>query len=61
MEDVLKAEQESFDVSNITIGVPKEYFAKGIDPEVEKLIRNVIQKFEQEGAAIEEISLQHTQ
>lgn len=41
------------------IGVPKEYFVKGLDPEVEKIIKNTIKKAEEQGAKIEEISLPH--
>ena len=59
--EMSRAQQESFSIADITIGVPKEYFAKGIDPEVERLVRSAIQKFEQEGAHIEEVSLPHTQ
>ena len=43
------------------IGVPKEYFIKGIDPEVEKIIRNAINKYEGMGANIKEVSLPHTE
>jgi aspartyl-tRNA(Asn)/glutamyl-tRNA(Gln) amidotransferase subunit A len=41
----------------LRIGLPKEYFTKGIDPEVEKIVRLAIQKYENAGAKIEEISL----
>jgi len=44
-------------ISNLRIGVPKEYFVKGIDKEVEKIIKNVIKKAEDAGAEIIEISL----
>lgn len=45
------------DLKGLKIGVPKEYFVKGIDPEVEKIIRNSIKKAEDAGAEIVEISL----
>ncbi len=48
------------DVKNLRIGVPKEYFGKGIDPEVEKTIKSTLLKIEKEGARVEEISLPHT-
>lgn len=48
-----------FKISDLRIGIPKEYFIKGIDPEVEKNIKNSINKFENQGAKIEEISLPH--
>jgi len=48
-------------ISNLRIGVPKEYFIKGIDPEVEKIVRAAIKKYEEMGAEIVEISLPHTE
>ena len=49
------------DVKGLKIGLPKEYFVKGIDAEVETAIRNVAKKFESLGAEIVEISLPHTE
>ena len=48
------------DVKGLKIGLPKEYFVKGIDSEVETAIRNVAKKFESLGAEIIELSLPHT-
>ncbi len=48
------------DVQGLRIGVPKEYFAEGLDAEVAELVRSAIQKLEQLGASLEEISLPHT-
>jgi len=48
-------------LSDLVIGVPKEYFKKGIDSEVEEVIRKAIKKFKEMGAKIEEISLPHTE
>ena len=48
------------DVKGLRIGLPKEYFVKGIDADVEIAVRNVAKKFEQLGAQISEISLPHT-
>lgn len=49
----------------LKIGVPKEYFVKGINPEVEKLIKNAIEKVKgpegYPGAEIKEISLPNTE
>ncbi len=50
-----------FQVSSLRIGVPKEYFVKGIDQEVEKIIREAIKRFADAGAKIVEISLPHTE
>lgn len=44
-------------LKGLKVGVPKEYFSKGIDKEVEDIIRNVIKKAELAGAKIQEISL----
>ena len=49
------------DVKGLKIGLPKEYFVKGIDPEIESAVRNVAIKFEELGAEIVEISLPHTE
>ncbi len=49
------------DVKEIKIGVPKEYFIKGMDSEVEKVIKEGIKKLEKIGAEIIEISLPHTE
>ena len=48
-------------IKNLVIGVPKEYFIKGIDTEVEKVIKRAIKKYEEAGAKVEEISLPHTE
>lgn len=47
-------------LKGLKVGVPKEYFEKGIDPAVEKVIRNAIQKAEDEGAKMVEINLPNT-
>ena len=49
------------DVKGMKIGVPKEYFISGMQPEVEKAVREGIRTLEQNGARIEEISLPHTE
>ena len=48
-------------LKGLRIGVPKEYFAKGIDFEVEKIIRNAIEKAKDQGAEIVQISLPNTE
>lgn len=50
-------EDINVDIKGLKIGVPKEYFVKGINPEVEKIIKNVIKKAEEAGAQIVDISL----
>ena len=48
------------EIRGITIGVPKEYFISGMQPEVEKAVRNALTMLEQEGATIKEVSLPHS-
>lgn len=48
-------------LSSLRIGVPKEYFISGIQPEVETSIREAIAKLESMGAEVMEISLPHTE
>lgn len=52
--------EEKTELKGLKIGVPKEYFAKGIDPEVEKIIKDAIKKAEDAGAKIVNISLPST-
>jgi aspartyl-tRNA(Asn)/glutamyl-tRNA(Gln) amidotransferase subunit A len=47
-------------LKDLKVGIPKEYFIKGIDLEVEKVIKSGLSKIEKEGVKIEEISLPHT-
>jgi len=49
------------DVKGIKVGIPKEYFIKGIDKEVEKHVREAIKLLKKLGAEYEEISLPHTE
>lgn len=46
--------------SKLRIGIPKEFFIKGIDGEVEKDINNAIKIFEKEGIEIVDVSLPST-
>ena len=50
-----------FKIENLRIGIPKEYFVKGMDKEVEKKIKKAIKKYEARGAKIIEVSLPHTE
>jgi aspartyl-tRNA(Asn)/glutamyl-tRNA(Gln) amidotransferase subunit A len=45
----------------IRIGVPREYFIKGIQPEVEAKVREAINVLQKLGAEIKEVSLPHTE
>lgn len=46
--------------SPLRIGLPKEYFVKGMDPEVEQAVRDAAKVYEKLGATIKEVSLPHT-
>ncbi len=49
------------DLNGLRLGVPKEYFVKGMQAEVETAIRTAINKLEELGAGVEwEVSLPHT-
>ncbi|MGH7827024.1 MAG: Asp-tRNA(Asn)/Glu-tRNA(Gln) amidotransferase subunit GatA [Candidatus Binatia bacterium] len=49
------------DVKGLRLGIPKEYFVSGMHPEVDRSIRGAIHRFRDNGAAVEEISLPHTE
>jgi aspartyl-tRNA(Asn)/glutamyl-tRNA(Gln) amidotransferase subunit A len=49
------------DVSEMKIGIPKEYFGEGIDSEVKETVEVAIEKLEEAGAICEEVSLPHTE
>ena len=46
-------------VKGKVIGVPKEYFAEGLDPECKAAIEAMLKKMEAEGATLKEVSLPH--
>ncbi len=47
------------DLAGLTIGMPVEYFAAGIEPETEQAIRNAIDELRGLGAEVVEIGLPH--
>ena len=49
------------DIKGIKIGIPKEYFVEGIDPEVKSIINEAINKLKSLGAVCKEVSLPHTE
>lgn len=48
------------EIKGLRIGIPREYFIEGIDPEVEKAVRDAIRHLESLGAVPREISLPHS-
>jgi aspartyl-tRNA(Asn)/glutamyl-tRNA(Gln) amidotransferase subunit A len=49
------------EVKGIRIGIPKEYFIEGMDPDVERSVREAVDLYRRMGAEIKEISLPHTE
>lgn len=49
------------DVSGLKIGIPREYFGEGVDPEVEEVVKKAVKTLEELGAEILDISLPHTE
>ncbi|HWL54621.1 MAG TPA: Asp-tRNA(Asn)/Glu-tRNA(Gln) amidotransferase subunit GatA [Chthoniobacteraceae bacterium] len=49
------------DLKGVRLGVPKEYFVAGIDPQVEQAVRAAIAQYESLGAEIVEVSMPHTE
>ena len=49
------------DVKGLRVGVPKEYFGPGVDPEVKELVHGALRELEGAGAVLREISLPSTE
>ncbi|CAM4008030.1 Asp-tRNA(Asn)/Glu-tRNA(Gln) amidotransferase subunit GatA [Vreelandella rituensis] len=47
-------------LSGLKIGLPKEYFGDGLDPEVAAAVREAVRVYESLGATVREVSLPHT-
>ncbi|HLC35749.1 MAG TPA: Asp-tRNA(Asn)/Glu-tRNA(Gln) amidotransferase subunit GatA [Anaerolineales bacterium] len=48
------------DLHGVRVGVPREYFIAGIQPEVEQAVRQAVQVLAALGAEVREVSLPHT-
>ena len=48
------------DVKGLKVGLPKEYFVKGLDSDVERVIRNAVKVYQDSGAKVIDINLPHT-
>ncbi len=48
-------------LEGITVGIPREYFIEGLDPEVERAVREAVRVLEDLGARSIEVSLPHTE
>ncbi len=53
--------KDNSSLKGLRVGVPKEYFIEGIQPEVESAVRQAIQTMKELGAEVVEISLPHTE
>jgi aspartyl-tRNA(Asn)/glutamyl-tRNA(Gln) amidotransferase subunit A len=47
-------------VRGLRLGVPEEYFADGLDPEVEKSVRAAIEELRADGCSVHPVKLPHT-
>ena len=47
-------------VEGLRIGLPKEYFEEGLDPDIERAVRESLHALESQGASIVPITLPHT-
>jgi aspartyl-tRNA(Asn)/glutamyl-tRNA(Gln) amidotransferase subunit A len=47
-------------LDGLTIGLPKEYFGEGLNPDIQTAVQQAIKTYENMGARIKEISLPHT-
>ena len=48
-------------IKGLRVGVPKEYFIKGLQPEVEEAVQKALKQLESLGAELVEVSLPHTE
>ncbi|MDH4164464.1 MAG: Asp-tRNA(Asn)/Glu-tRNA(Gln) amidotransferase subunit GatA [Nitrospirota bacterium] len=48
------------DVKGMTIGIPREYFIDGMDPEVDRSVRDAVKTLEGLGAKVVDVTLPHT-
>jgi len=49
------------DAKGIKVGIPREYFVEGLDPEVKLIIEEAVNKLKTLGAQFKEVSLPHTE
>jgi aspartyl-tRNA(Asn)/glutamyl-tRNA(Gln) amidotransferase subunit A len=55
------AEQLTVGVKGLRIGLPKEYFVEGMQPEVADAVRAAVTQLQSLGAIVEDVSLPHTE
>jgi aspartyl-tRNA(Asn)/glutamyl-tRNA(Gln) amidotransferase subunit A len=52
--------QEGNGLAGVRVGVPREYFIQGVQPEVEAAVRAAVDRLADLGAEVQEVSLPHT-
>ena len=60
VDDALPAVRAARDLKGLKLGLPKEYFVEGLDPEIEKLTRAAVDQCRALGAEIVEVELPHS-
>ncbi len=58
VDDYVSATQK--DVRGMRIGVPQEYFAEGLDPEIRAAVEHTLDRLRGEGCTVQPIQLPHT-
>jgi len=58
--DFAAALRPGADLSGLRVGVPREYFVPGMQPEVEEAVRAAVAKLAELGAEVREVTLPHT-
>ena len=48
-------------IRGLRVGLPREYFVEGMQPEVEQAVRAAVRQLQSLGATVDEVSLPHTQ
>ncbi|MEX0747467.1 MAG: amidase family protein, partial [Rhodothermales bacterium] len=49
------------DIRGVRIGLPREYFAEGLDPAIRAMLDDQVRNLERAGADVREVSLPHTE
>lgn len=49
------------DIKGLRVGIPKEYFIEGMDPDVKKTLQDSLSVFERHGGVLVDVSLPHTE
>ncbi len=59
VEQINKKTNKQINIKGLRIGLPKEYFIAGMDKDVEKCVRDAVDKLKKSGAEIINVSLPH--